>query len=267
MPSLHEVQQAIRTSLVERDDGAAATWILGDGLAPEQRLSVYRNTFASNLANALRLSFPAVQRLVGAEFFDGAAQIFAHEQPPMTAYLDEYGSAFPDFLARFPPAASLVYLPDVARLEWAVTHALHAPDVESLDPARLAEIAQTDHDRVRFVPHPSVSLVKADHPADTIWRAVLARDDAALAAIDLAQGPIWLLVQRLATGVDVTRIDETSWSFAAALFAGQGLGTVLDRAEGVDAPALLAQHMAAGRLVAFSLAGTAPDERAVETLL
>jgi hypothetical protein len=254
MPSLHEVQRTIRASLVERDDGAAAACIFGDGLAPEQRLSVYRDTFASNLSNTLRLSFPAVQRLVGAEFFDGAARIFAHERPPGTAYLDEYGGDFPDFLARFPPAASLVYLPDVARLEWAVTRALHAPDVEPVDPARLAKIPQSDHDRVRFVPHPSLSLLKADYPVDAIWRAVLAQDDAAIARIDLTAAPVWLLVQRLATGVEVTRNDEQAWRLVGELVAGRELGAALDAANGVDAPALLAQHIAAESFVGFALA-------------
>jgi hypothetical protein len=103
----------MRASLIERDDSRAAACIIDDGLAPEQRLSVYRHTFASNLANALRLSFPAVQRLVGAEFFEGAAQVVAHERPPLSAYLDEYGGGFSDFLARFPAAAALAYLPDV----------------------------------------------------------------------------------------------------------------------------------------------------------
>lgn len=254
MPSLREVQHAIRKSLVERDDALAVNWIVADGLAAERRLSVYRNTFASNLANALRLSFPAVHRLVGAEFFEGAAQIFAHECPPHSAYLDEYGSEFPDFLARFAPAASLAYLADVARLEWAVNRALHAPDVEPLDIAQLAQLAPSDHDRIRFVPHPSVSAVRADYPVDAIWRAVLAQDDAALAAIDLAAGPVWLIVQRLVSSVDVTRIDEPAWRFAAELFAGQPLGLALAAAQGINAPTLLAQHIAAGRFVAFALA-------------
>src|SRR5215470_4176048 len=178
LPSLREVQRAIRASLVERDDAAAAACILGDGLAPQQRLAVYRNTFASSLASALRLSFPAVECLVGAEFFDNAARIFAHERAPASANLDDYGSEFPDFLARFRPAASLVYLSDVARLEWAVTRALHASDVEALDANRLTEVEHDDRGRVRFVPHPSVSLMRSDYPVDAIWCAVLAQDDA-----------------------------------------------------------------------------------------
>src|SRR5689334_10345462 len=224
MPSLREVQRGLRASLVEWDDGAAAAWVLGDGLAPEQRLSIYRNTFAANLANALRLSFPAVRQLVGGEFFGGAAHLFVHERPPLTAYLDEYGREFPDFLSRFPAAASLAYLPDIARLEWAVTRALHAPDRDPLDVALLAAIDEPDHDRVRFVPHPCVSLVSSVYPVDTIWRAVLAQDDAALAKIDLTAGPVWLIVQRLASGINVTRADQRSWRFAADLLAGRALG-------------------------------------------
>jgi hypothetical protein len=36
----------------------------------------------------LRLSFPAVHRLVGANFFEGAAQIFARDQAPRCAELN-----------------------------------------------------------------------------------------------------------------------------------------------------------------------------------
>jgi len=103
------------------------------------------------------------------------------------------------------------------------------------------------------VPHPSVSLLSADCPIDAIWRAVLAQDEMALAAIDLAAGPVWLLVQRLATGVEVARVDEGPWRFAAELFAGRPLGTTLSSAGNLDAPSLLAEHIAAGRFIAFSL--------------
>ena len=266
MPSMLELQRAIRLSIVERDDTAAAGYIVGDGLAPEQRLSVYRNTFVSSLTNALRLSYPAAYRLVGAEFFEGAAQIFVHNRPPRGAYLDEYGAEFPDFLASFPPAASLAYLPDVARLEWAVNRALHAPDVEPLDVTRLAALVEADHERVCFIAHPSVSLVRADYPVDAVWRAVLAQDDEALAAIELAAGPVWLMVQRRPTGIDVTRIDERAWRFAAQLCVGEPLGAALDAVADADAPAQLAGHIAAGRFIEFRLADTLADVPAQEGL-
>lgn len=260
MPSLRDVQHAMRRSLLQDAEGDAALHIVGAGLAPRQRLSIYRNTMLATLSNALRLSFPAVHRLVGADFFEGAAQIFAGEQPPLCADLNAYGAEFPDFLQRFEPAATLAYLADVARLEWAVNRALHAPDVQALDASMLATVAPSDHDRVRFVAHPSISMLRSNLPVDAVWRAVLQHDDAAMAAINLSSGPVCLIVERLVDEVEVERLDERAWRFATALLGGQPLGAALDVAQGVDASALLAEHLLAGRCIAFRVAAleTAP---------
>ena len=247
MPTLLEIQRAIYRSLVAGDDAPVADHVVADGLAPEARLGVYRNTFVGSLAKALRLSFPAVARLVGTDFFETAARIYIEVEPPRSAYLDAYGSGFPGFLAEFPPAASLAYLSGVARLEWAVSRALHAPDAEALDLPRLSAVDPADQGRIAFVPHPSVSLVQADHPADAIWRAVLAEDDAAMAMLNLDAGPVWLLVQRHDTGIEVARSDERQWRFAAALCASLPLQAAIDAVAGIDASDELANHLAAER--------------------
>jgi hypothetical protein len=256
--TLLELQRAMRASLLERNDGPAAA-MLADNV-PVDRLNVYRNTFLSSVTKALRLSFPAVHRLVGNDFFEGAAAVFIVRQPPRAAYLDDYGADFPQFLSGFEPAASLEYLADVARLEWAVTRAIHALDVESLDLARLETLAPEDQACVSFVPHPSISLLRTDYPVDVIWRAVLAGDDAALAAVDLNSGPICLLVERRATGVEVSRIDAAAWRFAHALCEGRPLVEVFaaDSREQGEAECgheiWLAEHLAAGRFIDFRLA-------------
>jgi hypothetical protein len=138
--ALHDLQRAMYRSLVEGEDGDVAAHVLSDGIAAANRLTIYRNTFYGTLTNALRLSYPAVHRLVGAEFFEGAAHAFINAHPPRGAYLDEYGSNFADFLACFPTATSVPYLADVARLEWAVTRALHAADATPLDLMKLHSV-------------------------------------------------------------------------------------------------------------------------------
>jgi len=256
-PSLREAQRAIARSVVQGQDEAAATMICADGFIAEQRLAIHRNTFVASLTKVLRLTYPAVDRLVGSEFFDGAARAFVRERPPRSAWLDDYGADFPDFLAAFAPAASLPYLADVARLESAVSRALHAADARAVDLARLAAIDEADHGRIRFTPQPSVSLLRANSPVDTLWRAVIEQDDAALAGLDLAAGPVGLLVQRSSDGdggVRVTRVEERAWRFAEQLFAGVPLGVALESTADGDAPAWLAEHLAAGRIVTFSLA-------------
>src|SRR5262249_34068729 len=80
-PSLREVQRAMARSLLDGNDDAAAGFVVTDGLAAGRRLSVYRNTFEASLANALRLAFPAVLRLVGADFFASVAHAFVHAEP------------------------------------------------------------------------------------------------------------------------------------------------------------------------------------------
>lgn len=204
------------------------------------------------LTTALRLSYPAVHRLVGADFFEGTARSFIERHPPECACLDDYGAEFPYFLSGFAPASSLPYLPDVARLEWAVGRALHAADAEPLDPRRLAALGDAERARVTFLPHPSLAFVQVRHPADDIWRAVLEEDDASLSAIDPAASPAWLLVQGLPAGVEVRRMSESAWRFTAALHAGRPLAAALAEARDIDAPALLAEHLAAGRFVDFS---------------
>jgi hypothetical protein len=74
-----------------------------------------------------------------------------------------------------------------------------------------------------------------------------------MAAIDLGSGPVWLRVQRLGTGVDVMRISEREWRFAAQLFSGRPLQAALDAAPWLDAATALAGHLAAGRFIGFRL--------------
>jgi hypothetical protein len=252
VPALLEFQTAMRAQLLD-DSSPAAAAIVAAALAPADRISIYRNTSRIALTNALRLNYPAVQRLVGEDFFAATADIFIAKAPPQMAWLDFYGVEFPEFLERFAPAASLRYLPDIARLERAVSRALHTADAERLAPAQLANTAIADHARVSFVPHPTIGLLSSHYPVDAIWRAVLADDDAALTAIDLNSGAVWLLIERTTDAVAVTRLDQRPWQFAEALFAGRPLAAALEVAGSADAPAWLAAHLAAGRFVGFAL--------------
>jgi hypothetical protein len=252
VPTLLEMQTAMGHVLLNGSDSEFPR-ALADTLVPADRLHVYRNTSRSTLTKALRLNFPAVERLVGEDFFAATADRFITREPPRAAWLDLYGESFPEFLQGFEPARTLAYLPDIARLERAVGRALHARNLQPLEIARLSSIDASDRARIRFAPHPSVSLLSSPFPVDAIWRAVLALDDDALAAIELGAGVVHLLIERVEDQVTITRLSAARWSFAEALFSGNALSVALEACGDPGATAWLAEHLVAGHFTGFEL--------------
>lgn len=247
MPTLREIQRDVARSILSPDDGAALAHIVNEGIAAADRLNIYRNNVAITLVEALRVAFPVVDKLVGPEFFAGVARVFIARHPPQTAYLNDYGAEFADFLGVFPPAAGLAYLPDVARLEWAVNLSLNAPDAPALDMAALADLGESKHGCVRFVRHPAVRLLSVHYPADAIWRAVLADNDAALGALTLDVELRWLLVERESEGVAVHHLTQDEARWTNLLFSGAALAEVVPERDNTAFVALLADHLAHGR--------------------
>ena len=61
-------------------------------------MTPHRNTVLAALSQALRLSYLAVDRLVGEDFFDRMAVSFARAVPPGAPQLDDYGAGFAAFV-------------------------------------------------------------------------------------------------------------------------------------------------------------------------
>jgi hypothetical protein len=252
MPTLREVQRAVARGIFSADADEAVGYITEDAIGAAERFAVHRNNAAVTLIGALRLTYPVVDKLVGAEFFTGAAHAFIARHPPRTACLNDYGGAFADFLGAFPAAAGLAYLPDVARLEWAVHGSLNAPDDAVLEPAALATLCESARGRVRFVPHPAVRLLTVRCPADAIWRAVRDGDDAALAGIALNVASISLLVERRREGIAMRRLTPSEAHVTALLFSGAALSDVALQRDGATVVSLIAEHLAYGRFAGFA---------------
>lgn len=252
MPDLRDLQRDFARFVLFGETDPIAAQIVEDGIAPTDRLEIYRNTARIGLTEALRLSFPAINRLVGEAFFEMAAARFVRAHPPRSACLDQYGADFPGFLAALPESAGLRYLPDVARFEWMLSMAAHAPDATSLDFGALAQVPPEQLDRLRFVPHPSVTLLRLEFPADQIADAVLSGDDEAMAAIDLHSLPIGLVVHRGPDGLASERVALAVHEFLQALFAGEALGALLVD-EMPDFGEILARQFTLGRIIGFKI--------------
>ena len=203
-------------------------------------MEVYRRNAAANWQGALAAAHPVVLRLVGAAFFGEAAARYAAEAPSASGDLNEFGAGFAAFLARYPHAAALAYLGDVARLEWALHESERAADAAPLDYAALARAAAADPGAVRLRLHPAVRLVASPHPILAIWEANQAGRDGTPAQ---TQGATRVLVRRAAGAAVPCALDAREWTFLTALAAGDTLDDACARlgedADGFLGPALV----------------------------
>lgn len=249
MSSLRELQAAVADSVLHAADGPLAALIRTEGIGFDRRLLVYRNNTFSSLTAALKDTFPVVCQLVDERFFDYAARDYIGAHPPTAPRLAEYGGDFADFLAGFEPARHLIYLPDVARLEWAINGAYHAADAPRLDPARIAALPQERYAALRLVPHPSCRLFASQFPIDRIWQAHQRGGDLET-RIDLSSGGCRLLIDRNDGDIRFLALDAAGFSFAEGLLAAGTLQEAYEAAAAVaadfDLIGALSAHLARG---------------------
>src|SRR5262245_9426725 len=228
MPTWGELQTSFTRALLQ-DDAAVAGAVLGDGLEPEARIAIYRHHVLTTLTEVLKAAYPVVCRLVDERFFAYAADCYIRQQPPTGPCLFEYGATFPRFLATFPPCSELVYLPDVAWLEWAMHAAWHAEDAVPLACECLQAVALDDLAGLTFALDPSVSYVRSPWPIDQIWRANQP-DAKPGATVCLDAGAADLEVRRLNDDVIWRSLAPGAGAFRATLAAHGSLEEALEAA-------------------------------------
>lgn len=233
-PSHADIQAAFHAALWSSapPDGLTAP----DPTEVAQRFSVYRNNVQHSLTRALAARFPAVERLVGPEFFTAMARVFIAAHPPADPVLLRWGAEFVPFLAAFPPVAHLVWLPCVARLELARGQSYHAADAVAVGPEGLAV---ADPAALRLALHPSVMLFASDFPAVAIWQAQ--QPGAVAAPLPLGQSHA-LIARDAGFDVIVEPLDAGSFAVLRALADGHSLGQAAELADPTQALALLLRY-------------------------
>ena len=203
----------------------------GDALADTARFNVYRNNVASSLIDALAALYPVCQRLVGEEFFRAAARVYLENSMPQRATLIGFAPDFAGFLVGFPPARTVPYLADVARLEHAWHRVYHAADGPGpVAAGDLAAIAPGDLERTVLALPDAHALVMSPHPVSRIWEANQPGCDGRL---DPGTAPAnerrseRVFVVRPRGQVEVRRVSPGAFAFLCSVKAGETLGRAM----------------------------------------
>ena len=244
---LPDLQAAFRSGTIGRDGDAVAALRAG-GMQNGHRFGIYRNNIFISLTGVLEAAFPTIRNLVGGENFAVLAHRFIAAHPPPQPRLYAYGDEFPAFLAGFAPAVEeLPFLPDLARVEWAVNEAYFEADGETLNADRLAGLAPERYAGLRFGLHPTARLIASDWPVWDLWGAEALPQPRPPGKQRRAQR---VLVRRPGSEVDVVMVAPGEFAFLGALAGGDALGAAAAAGAAAEADfdlaACLAGHLAGG---------------------
>jgi hypothetical protein len=252
MPSLAELQRDFAAAVFcPAEDGTALRrHCAGANERVAAGIAAYRRSVLLNLASAVEATYPLLRQIVGEAFLAEAARRYALAYPSHSGDLNAYGGDFDTFLATYPPAAELPWLPAVAELEWRVQQVYAAPDPQPVDLTRLAQTPPEGWDALHFRLDPGHSILPSRWPLARIW-AVNQPDYGGEMAVDFSQAETVLIHRRgYVTAVEPLAPGEAAW--LQALGEGVPLAEAVTTAVMADAAfdllAALERHVGNGLL-------------------
>ena len=225
-------------------------------------LRAYRANAQALAQSSLQASHPVLRQLLGEDNFRHLAQDFWQAMPPERGDVAQWGGALPAYLPQVAPLQELLaehpYLPDVARVEWALHTAATATDA-ALDAPSFELLSTQDPAQLRFVLSPGCALIRSAHPVVAVvhWhdaRATSEHDAAreALARHEAQNALIWRRGLRPMLGA----ADAASAALIEATLHRQPLAAALDAAfaqrADFDVSAWLQQAVQTGVLLGVS---------------
>ena len=226
--------------------------VLGQIKAGCDRLALYRGNLTSTWDKVLSSAYPVIRVLLGAEFFTPLARAYGQARPSDSADLNQFGDQFASFLAGFEHVAQFPYLPDMARLEWALHRAHYAPDDTPLTVPALAALTPDAFEDARFALHRASTLVQSEWAVVPLWFAH--QVDSGIGFPDTMNEASYGVVARHHFRPILTSLSPGAHVALAVLDTGGTMGEALDAAfeldDAFDIAAHLQQWIALGVLAA-----------------
>ncbi len=219
-PTLRELQAAFSQSLFTHEPQGLEPWVDSHGLATCHRIQIYRNMVFNTFTDVLKTSYPSVLRLIGSDCFDGLAARYIAQVPSVSGNLQDYGRAFPEFLATTAETAMLPYLPDVARLEWLRQEVYLAPDAKPAAMEWLVLLTEDELAKSMIELHPSIRLLNSQFPVVDIWRFC---QDSAPQQLHLDDGGQTALAWRSEHQIAILAVAPEVHRFVTELLADRAL--------------------------------------------
>jgi hypothetical protein len=124
---------------------------------PHNGLKVYRGNLVFGLIGAMKETYVFTRFLLGEQNFNFFCRDFLYQNPSRDSDLIQYGEGFGKFLTTRMEIAHLVFIPEVARLEWALERVFYAKPEPSFTgelPENWKELKPRFKNSVRLIQSP-----------------------------------------------------------------------------------------------------------------
>ena len=173
---LREWQDRFQQRIFQPKQRDEVLWanLLPGSTSRQAQLEVYSNAYVIRLVEALRSNYPALHQLLGDRDFDSMGRTYLRQNPPMHSSIRWFGHALARFLQSEQPYADLPIMSELASFEWALRHTVDAADAERLTVETLQAIALEHWGELRFILHPSASVMVLQWNTPPVWKALSA---------------------------------------------------------------------------------------------
>lgn len=223
-------------------------------LSATQRFNIYRNSILERFTKVLKHHYPICLALLGDACFQGVCRAYALMFPNVPHDVNTYGEHLSLFLEKFEPLQDLVYLPAVAKLEWAIHKVLFGDKGESLDVVKLGLVLPEDQGALRFKLGPSTTLLSSDYPIYAIWQMHQPQYQGA-EKISLDEGGCHIFIYRQGWQLRIADLTEEEFLFLSYFQAGLTFEEVGQKCDSIhphfDIPTLFSKALTQGWLSDF----------------
>lgn len=215
-----QIQNDFVKEILNQNNHQMVKHIRQNHISPQLRLSIYRNNIMQNLRYALESTFPNIWKLVGKECADNLAYHFCQkpENLPVTHCLDDWGNTFPEFLLEIEPLQGLVYLKNIAELEWLKHQSYRAADFKPLNPLKLQNQLNNHIEELCFFFNPSVYLFSSPYILKDIINLIENPNEQP--SVTLQHEPCYAVISRQTHEVVTIWLSENQFYFFKAIKDG-----------------------------------------------
>ena len=170
-------QKSFVNAVMSPEEGRVISGLSGS-ISAAVATAIYRNNILEGFNESLKNIYGAIFVLIGEDCFREIAYSYGRSIPSLSGDRNAYGAHMPVFLAHHPLTREIVYLPDMARLEWASHEAYSAAEYF-----------------IGHGLHASLRLVESSYPLMALWQLCQHPDAEGTLDLDALGGDSVLVVR------------------------------------------------------------------------